>query len=147
MRTSRSSRCGPWMISCEEWLVAGLSILFGSLATLLAMIGLYGVMAYSVARRTREIGIRMALGAGAGHVRGLVVRDVFLMLGIGGLVGLSAAAAVGKLVESVLYGMRPWDPLVYTGATVVLGVIALAAAYLPARRATAVDPMTALRYE
>ena len=120
---------------------------FAALATLLAAVGLYGVLAYNVARRTREIGIRMALGASAGHVRGLVVRDVLLMLGIGGLVGLSAAAAVGKLVESVLYGMRPWDPLVYTGATVVLGLIALAAAYVPARRATAVDPMTALRYE
>ena len=105
------------------------------------------MLAYNVARRTREIGIRMALGASAGHVRGLVVRDVILMLGIGGLVGLSAAAAIGKLVESVLYGMRPWDPLVYAGATVILGAIALIAAYVPARRATAVDPMTALRYE
>jgi len=133
--------------TANERLLSMLTGGFAALATLLAAIGLYGVLAYNVARRTREIGIRMALGASAGHVRGLVVRDVILMLGIGGLVGLSAAAAVGKLVESVLYGMRPWDPLVYAGATAILAAIALIAAYVPARRATAVDPMTALRYE
>ena len=131
----------------NERLLSMLTGGFAALATLLAAVGLSGVLAYNVARRTREIGIRMALGASAGHVRGLVVRDVILMLGIGGLVGLGAAAAVGKLVESVLYGMRPWDPLVYAGATAILAAIALIAAYVPARRATAVDPMTALRYE
>jgi hypothetical protein len=85
---------------------------FAALATLLAALGLYGVLAFNVARRTREIGIRMALGASAGHVRRLVVRDVLLMIGIGGLVGIGSAAAAGKLVESVLYQMKPWDPLV-----------------------------------
>jgi predicted permease len=120
---------------------------FAALATVLAALGLYGVLAFNVARRTREIGIRMALGANAGHVRGLVVRDVLLMIGIGGIVGVAAAAAAGKAIESVLYQMKPWDPLVYGAAAAVLGTIALLAAYIPARRATTVDPMVALRYE
>jgi putative ABC transport system permease protein len=120
---------------------------FAGLATLLAAIGLYGVLAYNVTRRTREIGIRMALGAESRHVRGLVVREVVLMLVIGAAVGLASAAAAGRLVQSVLYGLKPWDPLVYVSATVLLGTIAVVAAYLPARRATSVDPTVALRYE
>jgi putative ABC transport system permease protein len=127
-----------------------LSVLTGSfaaLATLLAALGLYGVLAFNVARRTREIGIRMALGANARHVRRLVVRDVLLMIGVGGVVGVGSAAAAGTLVESVLYQMKPWDPWIYSGAAGILGAIALLAAYIPARRATTVDPMVALRYE
>jgi predicted permease len=120
---------------------------FAALATVLAALGLYGVLAFNVARRTREIGIRMALGANAGHVRRLVVRDVLLMIGIGGLVGVASAAAAGKAIESVLYQMKPWDPAVYAAAAGILGTIALLAAYIPARRATTVDPMVALRYE
>jgi ABC-type antimicrobial peptide transport system permease subunit len=120
---------------------------FAALATVLAALGLYGVLAFNVARRTREIGIRMALGANAGHVRRLVVRDVLLMIGIGGLVGVASAAAAGKAIESVLYQMKPWDPAVYGAAAGILGTIAVLAAYIPARRATTVDPMVALRYE
>jgi predicted permease len=120
---------------------------FAALATVLAALGLYGVLAFNVARRTREIGIRMALGASAGHVRRLVVRDVLLMIGIGGLVGVASAAAAGKVIESVLYQMKPWDPYVYGASAGLLGAIALLAAYIPARRATTVDPMVALRYE
>jgi ABC-type antimicrobial peptide transport system permease subunit len=120
---------------------------FAALATVLAALGLYGVLAFNVARRTREIGIRMALGANAGHVRRLVVRDVLLMIGIGGLVGVASAAAAGKVIESVLYQMKPWDPYVYGAAAGIVGAIALLAAYIPARRATTVDPMIALRYE
>ena len=120
---------------------------FAGLATVLAAIGLYGVLAFNVARRTREIGIRMALGAGSGQVRALVVREVMLMLAIGIAVGLGAAAATGKLVQSFLFGMQAWDLFVYASAAVLLGLIALGAAYVPARRATNVDPMVALRYE
>jgi predicted permease len=120
---------------------------FATLATLLAALGLYGVLAFTVARRTREIGIRMALGANAAQVRRLVVRDTALMVGIGGLVGFAAAGAAGQVVRSVLYQMEPWDPVVYGSAAGVLGTIALIAAYIPARRATTVDPMVALRYE
>jgi predicted permease len=131
----------------NERLLSMLTGSFAALATLLAATGLYGVLAYSVQRRTREIGIRMALGANAGHVRGLVAREVLLMLAIGGVAGLASAAAVGQFIQSVLFGIKPWDPLVYGSAALVLGVIALGAAYVPTRRAMTVDPMIALRYE
>jgi predicted permease len=117
------------------------------LATILAAVGLYGVLAFNVARRTREIGIRMALGADAAHVRGLVVREMLLILGIGTVVGLGAAAASMQFTQSLLFGLKPWDAFVYSVAALVLWVVALAAAYLPARRATSVDPVVALRYE
>ncbi|MBI4873045.1 MAG: ABC transporter permease [Acidobacteria bacterium] len=130
-----------------ERLLSGLTGSFAGLATLLAALGLYGVLAYNVARRTREIGIRMALGAGGGRVRGLVLREVGLMLAIGTVAGVGSAAAVGRLVQAVLYGMKPWDALVYGGSVGLLWLIALAAAYVPARRAIRVDPMVALRYE
>ncbi len=127
-----------------------LSILTGSfaaLATLLAAIGLYGVLAFNVARRTREIGIRMALGADAARVRTLVIREVALMIGVGLAIGVAAAAVSGRLIESVLFGTRPLDPLVFAAAVAILAAIAILAAYVPARRATSVDPMVALRYE
>jgi len=124
-----------------------LTACFAGLATLLAALGLYGVLAYNVARRTREIGIRMALGANTSDVRALVVRQTGNILAAGAAAGVGAAAAAGKLVESVLYGMKPWDPAVYAAALAVLGTIALIAAYVPARRASAVDPLVALRYE
>jgi putative ABC transport system permease protein len=130
-----------------ERLLSQLTGSFAGLATVLAAIGLYGVLAYNVSRRTREIGIRMALGAETGHVRGLVIREVAVMLAIGTVAGLAAAAGVGLLIRSQLYGLRYWDLSVYTSATVTLWVIALVAAYIPARRATNVDPMVALRYE
>jgi predicted permease len=130
-----------------ERLLSSLTESFAGLATVLAAIGLYGVLAYNVSRRTREIGIRMALGAEAGHVRGLVVREVAVMLAIGTAIGLASAAGAGTLIRSQLYGLRYWDPTIYVSAAGVLWLIALAAAYIPTRRATNVDPMIALRDE
>jgi predicted permease len=131
----------------SERMLSMLTGTFAALATLLAALGLYGVLAFNVARRTREIGIRMALGAHPGHVRRLIVRDVAIMIGVGGVVGVAAAAGLGTYVESVLYQMKPWDPVIYGTATAVVGAVAVAAAYIPARRATTVDPVVALRYE
>lgn len=130
-----------------ERLLSTLTASFAGLATLLAAIGLYGVLAYNVSRRTREIGIRMALGAEAGHVRGLVIREVAVMLAIGTAIGLASAAGAGTLIRSQLYGLEYWDPTIYVSAAVLLWLIALAAAYIPTRRATNVDPMVALRDE
>ena len=130
-----------------ERLLSSLTGSFAGLATLLAAIGLYGVLAYNVARRTREIGIRMALGAESGHVRGLVIREVAIMLAIGMVIGLASAAGAGRLIRSQLYGLEYWDPVIYISAAAVLWLIALVAAYVPTRRATNVDPMVALRYE
>ena len=120
---------------------------FAGLATILAAVGLYGVLAYNIARRTREIGIRMALGAGSGRVRGLVAREVILVLVFGTILGLAAAAASGRILQVYLFGLRPWDASVYGSAAILLWFVALAAAYVPARRATRVDPMVSLRYE
>jgi predicted permease len=131
----------------DERLLSMLTGGFAVLATLLAAIGLYGVLAFNVARRTREIGIRMALGADAAKVRRLVVREVVLIIGTGLAIGIGAAAAAGRLIESVLFNTRPLDPVIFLAAAGLLGTIALAAAYVPARRATGVDPMVALRYE
>ena len=130
-----------------ERLAASLSSGFGVLATILAAIGLYGVLAFLVARRTREIGIRMALGALTGDVLWIVMREVLLLVGIGIALGLPAALGISRLVRSQLYGMSSSDPRVIILAT--LGIVAIAAisGYLPARRATRVDPVTALRYE
>jgi predicted permease len=130
-----------------ERMLSALTESFAGLATVLAAIGLYGVLAYNVSRRTREIGIRMALGAAPGHVRGLVIREVAVMLAIGTVVGVAAAVGVGLLIRTQLYGLSYWDPKVYASAALVLWIVALGAAYLPARRSTKVDPMVALRYE
>jgi predicted permease len=131
----------------NERLIATLSSAFGLLATLLAVIGLYGVMAYTVARRTREIGVRMALGAVSGDVLWLVMREVLLLVGIGVALGVIGAFGLSRFVQSLLYGMTPNDPLTIVGAALGLGVIALLAGYIPARRATRVNPVRALRYE
>jgi ABC-type antimicrobial peptide transport system permease subunit len=130
-----------------ERLVATLSAFFGMLATLLAAIGLYGVMAYSVARRTREIGIRVALGAERSKVIGLVMREVALMAAIGIGVGLPIAIALARFVRSQLFGLEPTDPLTIAIATFTMAAVALTAGYLPAERAARVDPILALRYE
>jgi predicted permease len=130
-----------------ERLVATLSAFFGMLATLLAAIGLYGVMAYSVARRTREIGIRVALGAERSKVVGLVMREVALMAAIGIGVGLPIAIALARFVRSQLFGLEPTDPLTLAIATLTMAAVALTAGYIPAERAARVDPILALRYE
>jgi len=130
-----------------ERLIAGLSTVFGFLATLLAMIGLYGVMAYTVARRTREIGIRMALGAFQKDVLWLVMREVLVLVAIGVVAGLCAAIGLTRLVQSQLYGITAHDPMTLALATIALAAVACAAGYIPAIRASRVDAMEALRYE
>jgi predicted permease len=130
-----------------ERLIASLSTAFGMLATLLAAIGLYGVMAYVVARRTREIGIRMAIGAKAGDVVWLVMREVLLLAAIGIAVALPAALGLTRLVRAQLYGISPSDPASIVLATLGIALVSVLAGYLPARRASRVDPMNALRYE
>jgi predicted permease len=130
-----------------ERLVASLSSAFGFVATLLAAIGLYGVMAYTVAQRTREIGIRMALGAQTGNVVWLVMRDVLLVVAIGVAIALPAAYGLSRYVKAQLYGIPPNDPWSMALATIVIVSVALAAGYVPARRATTVDPIRALRWE
>ena len=130
-----------------ERLIASLSLVFGFLATLLATIGLYGVMAYTVARRTREIGIRMALGAFQGDVLWLVMREVLMLVAIGIATGLAASAALTRLVQTQLYGLSAHDPETLVIATLGLAAVACAAGYMPARRASRIDAMQALRYE
>jgi predicted permease len=130
-----------------ERMVAALSVAFGVLATLLAAIGLYGVMSYSVTRRTREIGIRMALGAERQTVMWMVLGEVATMAGIGVAAGIPLAFLLSRIVQSQLFGLSAHDPVALTGAAAVLISVALIAGFLPARRATRVDPMLALRYE
>ncbi|MBM3812671.1 MAG: ABC transporter permease [Acidimicrobiia bacterium] len=131
----------------EERLMTANLAAFAALATLLAAIGLYGVLAYSVARRTREIGIRMALGAAAGRIRKLVMGEVAWMLAIGGGGGAAAAWGLTRVAGRLLYGVQGPDPAVYGGAAALIVLVALVAAYVPARRASRVDPLRALRYE
>jgi len=128
-------------------LVAMLSASFAGLAALLAALGIYGVLAYVVVQRTREIGIRMALGAVAGHVRLLIVKEVGSMVLIGVGLGLPLAYGLARFSESILYGVHAGDPAVYAFGLGLIAVIALAACFIPARRATRVDPLVALRYE
>jgi putative ABC transport system permease protein len=128
-------------------LVSTLSAAFAALATLLAAIGLYGVLSYSVAQRTREIGVRMALGADTSRVRGMVMRQVGGMTVIGGLTGIVAALAIGRAASSLLFELHGFDPAVTIFAAALLATVAFCAGYLPARKASRVDPIQALRYE
>jgi predicted permease len=121
--------------------------LFGVLALTLATVGIYGVMSYSVTRRTREIGIRMALGAKGGDVLGMVLGEGMVLTCTGMVLGIGAAVAVTRLVAKLLFGVSPTDLPTFAGISLLLGVVALVANYLPARRATAVDPLVTLKYE
>jgi putative ABC transport system permease protein len=120
---------------------------FGGSALLLAAIGVYGLMAYSVQQRTQEIGIRMALGAESGDVRKMVVSQGLRFAVAGVLVGLAAAFGLARMIASFLFGVKAWDPVVFTGVPILLAIVSLLAIWLPAMRATRVDPVTALRYE
>jgi predicted permease len=131
----------------RERLIATMSVLFGVMATLLAVVGLYGVMAYTVSRRTREIGIRMALGAKGSAIAWLIVREVLAIAGIGMAVGLPAAWWLGRYISSQLYEVRATDPLAIASAVFALTAVAMLAGLIPSARAARVSPTTALRYE
>ena len=129
----------------NERLMASLSSVFGLLATLLAAIGLYGVLAYTVTRRTREIGIRMALGAMRGHVSWLVLREVLLLVAAGIAIALPVAWWLGRYIKSQLHGVAPMDPVALMLSLGGLSLVALAAGVIPALRAIRINPIRALR--
>jgi ABC-type antimicrobial peptide transport system permease subunit len=131
----------------QQKVITGLCGVFGVLALILAAIGIYGTMAYSVARRTNEIGIRMAIGAQRGNVLWMVLRDSLLLIFAGLVIGLPIAVLASRTIKSFLFGVNSLDPLAIASALVVIGALAALAGYLPARRATKIDPMLALRYE
>ena len=124
-----------------------LSAGFGLLATLLASIGLYGVMAFVVARRRKELGLRLALGAQPAFVIWLVMKEVLLLLALGLAVGVPAAIALGRFVSTQLYGIQPYDPRLAIATVALLTIVSAAAGFIPARRASRIDPILALRYE
>lgn len=128
-------------------MISILSAAFALLATLLAAVGLYGVLAYSVSQRTREIGVRMALGAGSGDVQRMVLRQVGVMIGVGAGVGALAALGLGRAAQSMLFGLEGHDPTVFVLAIVLLTIVAFAAGWQPAQRASRTEPMRALRYD
>jgi ABC-type antimicrobial peptide transport system permease subunit len=131
----------------EERLVASLSSLFGILALLLTCVGLYGLMAYTVNRRTGEIGIRMALGAERERIARMIMRETLLLVLSGLAIGIPAAVLAARLLSSQLFGLNSSDPTTFFAACVAMTAVTLMASYLPARRAASVDPMKALRSE
>ena len=131
----------------QDRLIAQLVSFFGGLALILACIGLYGVMAHGVARRTSEIGIRMALGARGGNIAWMILRETLLLVLLGLVIGIPTALFGARFVSSQLFGLQPADPVALIGAAVVLTFVALIAGYVPARRASRVNPLNALRYE
>jgi putative ABC transport system permease protein len=140
-----TSIVGQWLKSSR--LMMQLMGVFAGLALLLTAVGLYGVLSYYVSQRTREIGIRIALGAASRHVLGLVIAEGMVLVAAGAVIGLLGGIAATRLMKSMLFGVRPTDPLTFAGAVGFLVAVALLASYIPARRATKVDPMAALRYE
>jgi putative ABC transport system permease protein len=135
-RAIERARFAGWMMT-----------IFAGLALTLASVGLYGVMAYTVRRQTREIGVRIALGASAGDVVGMVIRKGMALVSVGMGVGLAAALALTRLLHTLLFEVSAVDPFTYLGVAAALGVVALIACHAPARRAARIDPVTALRYE
>jgi ABC-type antimicrobial peptide transport system permease subunit len=131
----------------QETLFATLALLLGAVTLALAGIGLYGVLAYTVTRRTPEIGVRMALGAQGQQVRWMVLRQSLLLVTVGVALGIPAARASASYVESLLFGLSPYDPRALAIAVSIMLLVGLAAAYFPARRASRIDPLTALRAE
>jgi len=129
----------------QEKMIATLTSLFGVLGLILASVGLYGVLAYMVEQRTSEIGLRMALGADRGQVTKMVLAGAFFQIGIGLAIGIPAAIGAGRLMTAQLFGVKPWDPIMLTLAVLVLGLAAVLASVIPARRAAGVEPMVALR--
>jgi putative ABC transport system permease protein len=129
----------------QQNMIASLTWLFGAVGLVLAAVGLYGVNAYGVEQRRSEIGVRMALGADRGSVTAMVLRGAFWQVGIGLGIGIPAAIGAGYLMSNQLFGVKPWNPLLLAGATMLLGLAAICAAVIPARRAATIDPMQALR--
>jgi ABC-type antimicrobial peptide transport system permease subunit len=128
-------------------LMAGLSGSLSLLALVLASVGVYGVVSYVVSRRRREIGIRVTLGASAGDVQRLILRQTLRPVAVGVVVGIAGAAATSRVLETVLFGISPLDPFAFVGAALFLLAVAAAASLVPTRHALRVDPMTTLRYE
>jgi ABC-type antimicrobial peptide transport system permease subunit len=131
----------------RERMLARLSAFLGVLALLVACVGLYGVLSYGVTRRTAEIGIRVALGARPSGVAALVLRQTAVLVGIGIAAGVGLSLALTRVTETFLFGVKPNDPVVLAGGALALAAVSIAAAYLPARRASRVDPLIALRHE
>jgi predicted permease len=131
----------------QERIIAQLSTVFGGLALLLACIGLYGVLSYAVTQRTNEIGIRMALGAQRGRVIGMILRETAVLIAIGLAVGVPASLASARLIQSKLFGLKPADPVTLLASLGIMIAVTVISGYLPARRASKVDPLIALRYE
>jgi ABC-type antimicrobial peptide transport system permease subunit len=131
----------------QERLIAALASVFAVASAVLVAIGLYGMLAYSVARRTREIGIRMALGARPAHMIEMISRDVLLSVGPGLVIGMAVYAACARVISPVLYGVRPMDALSIAAAIALIGIVATVAGLVPARRAISIEPSEALRQE
>jgi ABC-type antimicrobial peptide transport system permease subunit len=128
-------------------LAAALAGILGSLGLILAIVGVFGVISFTVSQRTNEIGIRMAMGAGRQSILRMILRQGIWIIAVGVLSGIVLALAISRLVGNFISGVSPYDPLTYLSVSAILGAVALVACYVPARRATLVDPMIALRYD